>query len=181
MKNPVTNPTMLFLAFLCFPPIQVCSAEKETSGKFFASSNFVGYEDGKFGIMKFSKKQLSKYRKELSKIDDRHIPTGSEGGALFECRVLRSLSKDKYEQPSWQVLAEHVFSGTGLKSGSTFEIKSPTLENGGIELETNHRYRVFALDWANLETGKPGQLFVWEASVLKLKNKKALSPKRKSD
>jgi hypothetical protein len=125
-------------------------------------------DDGKLVMINATRKEIAYTKASLTKITDRNIPENLEGAVLFDCQVIRRLPSDRYGQKAWLVAPNHIFAGFDQIANGYTKLTSPTIKNGGLIIEVGKRYRVLAVDFARLDSGKKGELYIWAGSVSKL-------------
>jgi hypothetical protein len=127
------------------------------------------FDKGKLVMLKHTNTEALETKKTLKRITDHNIPSGAEGSVIFDCKVFKKLPSDKYGQPAWLVIPQHIFLGREQIPNGSLKIVSPTIENGGLTIQPGQRYRVLAVDFGRLNSGKKAGLYIWATSVLKLK------------
>lgn len=125
------------------------------------------YKDGFLRIGRLSDAEMNKLEEELRSVSEGRLPQGSTGSYIFDGRVVRSYKNDRFGQPSWLVKPSRVYIGK-VRAHRALTIKSPTIQDGGTELETGKDYRILAVPFQEEGTSKHKAIFVWRGTVLDL-------------
>lgn len=127
------------------------------------------FEKGRLVVPKPTKKALTECRRELAQITDTNVIHDKSGGILLDCHVVERLHDDHYGQPIWNVAIDHVYDGKDSLKQREVKLVSPTLDSGGVLLENGKHYRIFAIDFEEMDGATKGNLYIWGTSVLELK------------
>lgn len=97
-----------------------------------------------------------------------------ETGISFQCKILKKLPFDKFNQPAWLVQPEYILNNCQKLNLPLIKLFSPRVKDGGVNLKLNCDYNVFAVDFENILSpgiNKTPKLFVWNGSTDQLNDK----------
>jgi len=124
--------------------------------------------------MVLSRTEIAETQKALSRITDGNIPSGFEGGILFDGIVLNMQSKHTLEHgyTGWHLKPEHIYVGKEMVTQPPIEILSTANEKqGGVRFEVGKRYRVFAIVFPADELKEGKRFLTWKGIVIPLKHR----------
>ncbi len=133
------------------------------------------YKDGNLVFsVKPTAEELTKFKAELAGVTHEDLK-GYERTILFDCRVLKAMPNDESDQLVTVVEPIDVFAGRKYLKRHRIKLTSPKLEDNGVQLEENRRYRIRAM--RRVFKGKT-ILYIWNGSILALDESTETVPHR---
>ena len=118
------------------------------------------FSDGRL-IVHNSEKDVAENIVELGKVSEKYLPEGTEGGIIFDAKIIRRVDDDKLGQHVWILRPTKIYLGAPTTTLGEMKVVTPLIENGGVELAVGMNYRIFSINMN-------GRFFIWNGTVLKL-------------